>query len=129
MSKTRSNSRGDIHKQMILDIIRCHSWGAKGIHPDKIANLAHMSRQAVHGYLKKLMAEEKIKTKKGTYLDSEIIDAIVFDGWSLFELYTNEFSDQVMDDNKFFLSSSDLQIPIDCYRNRIDISKKPETIF
>jgi hypothetical protein len=126
MSKTRSNSRGDIHKQMILDIIRRHSWGTKGIHPDKIANLAHMSRQAVHGYLKKLMAEEKIKTKKGTYLDSEIIDAIVFDGWSLFESYTNEFSDQVMDDNKFFLSSSDLQIPIDCYRNRIDISKKPE---
>jgi hypothetical protein len=118
MSKTRSNSRGDIHKQMILDIIRRHSWDAKGIHPEKIANLAHMSRQAVHGYLKKLMAEEKITTKKGTYLDSEIVDAVVFDGWSMFELFTNEFSPQLMRDNKF-LSDSDLEnIHIDCYRSR-----------
>ncbi len=123
MSKTRSNSRGDIRKQMIFDIIRGHSWG---IHPEKIADLAHISRQAVHGYLKKLMAEEKIRTKKGLYIDSEIVDAIVLDGWSLFELYTNEFSPQAMEDNKF-LSNADLKkIPIDRYRNRIDISKKPE---
>jgi hypothetical protein len=44
----------------------------------------------VNAHLKVLVAEDKpTKTKRGTYLPTEIFDDMVFDGWSYFEDYLN----------------------------------------
>src|SRR5207302_1615689 len=103
-----------------FDIIRRHSWGAKGIHPHEIARLAHITRQGVYPYLRELIAEDKIlKTKgKGLYVLKDIVEAIVYDGWSLSEFYLN--TTRVVQDNRFLKMPGFQNIPINCYRNGFD---------
>jgi len=125
MAKKRYDPRGDIQKQKIFDIIKNYfNTNAKGIHPHEIASLSKISRQAVYPYLRKLTEEKKISTKKGFYVPRDLVDAVVFDGWSYFEYYIGEYSLLLLRDRKF--NGSPGYIPIDIYRNQIDDSKKLE---
>lgn len=95
----RPYSRGDIHKQIILEFIRAKSLTWVGVDVKDIINHIRLqdikrhkgiSRQSVNTHLNYLVAEGQIKkTRKGRYLASEIFDDIVYDGWSYFEDFLN----------------------------------------
>lgn len=97
--KKSSDSRGDIHKQMILNFIKAKSSNWVGVEVKEIINHTRLmdikehkglTRQTVTTHLKTLVDEDEIKkTRKGTYLPKEIFDDIVYDGWSLLEDYLN----------------------------------------
>ena len=91
----RSDSRGDIHKQMILEYIRTRSLSWLGIEVKDIINYIRLrdiekhrgiSIVAVNTHLNKLVTEGEIKkTRKGRYLPSEIFDDIAYDPWGVYE--------------------------------------------
>ena len=70
--------------------------------------------------------EKKILKKKGLYILRDLVDAVVFDGWSLFEFYIEERSPLVLRDEKFISFPGWKCIPIDSHRNQMDDSKKME---
>jgi predicted transcriptional regulator len=84
--KKRSDSRGDIHKQMILGYIRTKSLNWVGVEVKDILNHIGLldiekhkgiTRQTVNTHLNRLVAEGEIKkTRKGRYLSTDIFDDI-----------------------------------------------------
>jgi len=95
----RSDIRGDIHKQMILEYIRTRSLSWVGVEVKHIIKYIRLrdtqkhigiSRQAVNTHLNKLVAEGEIKkTRKGRYLSTEIFDDIAYDPWAVYESCLN----------------------------------------
>src|SRR5919201_6200916 len=82
--KKSSDARGDIHRNEILEFIKTNSlkdW--VGVQVNEIVAHTKLTRPTVTTHLKVLVAEDKItKTKRGTYLPTEIFDDMIFDGWS-----------------------------------------------
>jgi hypothetical protein len=104
----RSDIRGDIHKQMILEYMGTRSLNWVGVEVKDIINYIRLrdtekhrviSRQAVNTHLNKLVAEGEIKkTRKGRYLSTEIFDDIAYDPWAVYESCLNMMLTFIIED-------------------------------
>jgi hypothetical protein len=137
--KKSSDSRGDIHKKMILNFIKDKSSNWVGVEVKDIVNHTRLmdnkehkglTRQTVTTHLNSLVDEDEIKkTRKGTYLPKEIFDDIAYDGWQLFEDYLN-FVHRSLIPNRDVLNLGELaNILTDLTRNGSNKTKEPLQSF
>jgi hypothetical protein len=99
--KKSSDSRGEIHRNKILEYIKTNSlrdW--LGVQVNEIVEHTRLSRATVTTHLNRLVAEGEIKkTRRGTYLPAEIFDDMVYDGTSYLEDYLNFSLPLITQDN------------------------------
>jgi hypothetical protein len=104
----RSDIRGDIHKQMILEYIKTRSLSWVGVEVKDIINYIRLrdtekhrgiSRQAVNTHLNKSVAEGEVKkARKGRYLSREIFDDMAYDPWVVYESCLNMMLPFIIED-------------------------------
>lgn len=114
-----SDSRGDLHKLMILEYVRNKSLNWVGVEVKDILNHTRLldterhkglSRETVNNHLNKLVSEGEIKkSRKGRYLSTEVFDDMAYDPWGVLESTLNMVGQDIIEKGNFLLQAQTIR--------------------